>query len=106
MNKVVNPTKEVSLSSILVSSNTNVIQSHTNSTNPVVFPTNAFNFSNRYFEKSPVTFTTDVNFGNIIENVVPTIEKKIQKWVVKYNVSHNCVNDLLDILKSEGLHFT
>lgn len=92
----VDPTKEVCLSSILTSSPTNI---EDNPPNPeILLFTNAFNFSsdNRsHLERLPVSFTTDV------QNEVPKIEKKLQKLVVKYNVSNNCVNNLLEILRSD-----
>jgi hypothetical protein len=42
------------------------------------------------------TTSVDNNWNN-------SLYEKLQKWVIDYHVSHNCVNSLLSILRSEGL---
>jgi len=41
------------------------------------------------------------NTNNQTEN--DSLDSKLQKWVVDFHVTHNCVNALLAILRSEGL---
>lgn len=41
------------------------------------------------------------NTNNETENY--SLDSKLQKWVVDFHVTHNCVNALLAILRSEGL---
>jgi len=41
------------------------------------------------------------NTNNQTEN--GSLDSKLQKWVVDFHVTHNCVNALLAILRSEGL---
>jgi len=44
------------------------------------------------------------NFDNTISNDQMGICDKLRNWNVKFNVSHNCLNKLLNTLKSEGLN--
>lgn len=41
---------------------------------------------------------------NIDTNDTDTLSIKLQKWVAKFHVSHNCLNSLLTILRSENLN--
>lgn len=34
----------------------------------------------------------------------PSLKQKLQKWISDFHVSHNCINSLLSILRSEGLN--
>ncbi|KAF0701787.1 Uncharacterized protein FWK35_00033867, partial [Aphis craccivora] len=44
------------------------------------------------------------NFDSTISNDQMDICDKLRNWNVEFNVSHNCLNKLLNILKSEGLN--
>jgi len=44
------------------------------------------------------------NFDSNISNYKMGICDKLRNWNVEFNVSHNCLNKLLNILKSEGLN--
>ncbi|XP_050064472.1 uncharacterized protein LOC126553337 [Aphis gossypii] len=44
------------------------------------------------------------NFDSTISNDQMGICDKLRNWNVEFNVSHNCLNKLLNILKSEGLN--
>jgi len=64
-----------------------------NSYNDVNMECGSDNFVNQLFKISDTSF---------IENC-SGINKKLCKLIIKYKMSHNCVNELLEILRSEGL---
>ncbi|KAL5237935.1 hypothetical protein ACI65C_005345 [Semiaphis heraclei] len=103
--KELNPIKEVSLPEISILSPPN-IEEHN-----IVIPV-GLSFKNMMH----LNYTSQLEFPPVISNSVgiegnknikndniSKLENKIQKWVLQYNVSRNCVNDLLGILRSEGL---
>lgn len=45
---------------------------------------------------------TNINYNDNIDN--ETLRIKLQKWVAEFHVSHNCLNSLLTILRSENLN--
>lgn len=60
---------------------------------------------------SNICSTSNINNNNINyfpnnDNSVnnPSLKQKLQKWISDFHVSHNCINSLLSILRSEGLN--
>jgi len=104
--KEVNPIKEVSLPEISISSPPN-IEEHNNIVNPVGLSfKNTMHLNYKSQLEFPPVISSSVGIGgnnNIKNDNISKLENKIQKWVLQYNVSRNCVNDLLGILRSEGL---
>jgi len=46
---------------------------------------------------------TIIDHTTLINDNIISLYEKLQKWVLDCHVSHNCVNALLSILRSEGL---
>jgi len=46
---------------------------------------------------------TIIDHTTLINDNTNSLYEKLQKWVLDFHVSHNCVNALLSILRSEGL---
>jgi len=46
---------------------------------------------------------TIIDHTTLITDNISSLYEKLQKWVLDFHVSHNCVNVLLSILRSEGL---
>jgi len=63
-----------------------------NNFNDVNIPCGVDNIVNQLFKISSTPFENCSNFN-----------KKLCQLIIKYKISHNCVNELLEILRSEGL---
>jgi len=62
------------------------------------------NFSN--VDSSKVSDSNNIISNNLNDNYSVDenpLKQKLQQWISDYHVSHNCVNSLLSILRSEGL---
>jgi len=62
----------------------------------------ATNTSDNYHNHINVNFSNQTE-NSTIDSEIDSLDSKLQKWVVDFHVTHNCVNALLTILRSEGL---
>jgi len=102
----VNPTNEVCLQPISTSLLPNIEKHNIEIPVRVSFK-NMMNFYNTSQLELPLLTNNSANLESNDNNIqcdnVSNFENKIRKWVLQYNVSRNCMNDLLGILRSEGI---
>jgi len=61
----------------------------------------ATNTSDNYHNHLNVNISNQTE-NSMIDSEIDSLDSKLQKWVVDFHVTHNCVNALLTILRSEG----
>lgn len=84
-----------------ISSNTLIISDNIPS---LLTCTNNINYSEEPLIDNLIPEIIVNNFDSTISNDQMGICDKLRNWNVEFNVSHNCLNKLLNILKSEGLN--
>lgn len=85
--------KEISSNTLIITDIPNVL-TYTNTTND--------NEESLHLNDSLSTATVNDIDSTIVNDYIGICDK-LRTWNVEFNVSHNCLNKLLTILKSEGL---